>query len=128
MHIGCVDFRLTSRRAVTDFVKTNQQPEYTIGVYPFRTGICRSEFSDPDLGGKLRSTTDHRLRLSSSSTHLCATTITAGLITGLFEEFALAHFLLDSGVFNQLPKPLNSIIYIFIVAQTQLNHPKASSV
>jgi hypothetical protein len=69
-------------------------------------------------------TTNDRLILRPSCSHDSSPTVTPVLITWLFEEVAFTHFLLDSSVLDELTESLDSIIHIFVVAQTQLNHQK----
>jgi hypothetical protein len=65
--------------------------------------------------------------IGSASSHFGSTTITATHITRLFVEFTLAHFLFDSGMFDQLPESTYSLIHALIITQTQFNHKQPPS-
>jgi hypothetical protein len=62
---------------------------------------------------------------SEAGAAFCAATIAAIGIAWLFVILATTHFLLDSGVLNQLPKPLHRILNLLPISQTKFDHQNA---
>lgn len=52
-------------------------------------------------------------------------TCAAGRITRLFVELAATHFLLDSSMLNELPKPLHCILNFLPISKTKLDHNRS---
>lgn len=57
-----------------------------------------------------------------AGTTLSTTAGAAGRITRLFIELTATHFLLDSSMLNELPKPLHCILNFLPISKTKLDH------
>ena len=68
-----------------------------------------------------------RAQASQSCAAFRSAAVAARDFTRLFVILAAAHFLLDSSVFHQFPKPLHRVLNLFVISQTQLNHERPPS-
>ncbi len=109
-----------------------KSPRRTTRAFLFRMGFDESKFvGEPWLGSVHTSTTGGASAVRAQASQSCAAFRSAAVaardFTRLLVILAAAHFLLDSSVFHQLPKPLHRVLNLFVISQTQLNHERPPS-